>query len=431
MAVVRGVKEKLHLPLYDSLFVRPKEQLREIESSSVLKFFVDVQGKTKLETNMQSASLLPHWNTFEARALRVVVSDLPVVFPEEIEACVRKPDSAHDNDLPNLEECLEQLCDLIKDEKQKKGAEKDSLDTIWAYVGEFENLVGKTKNIGIDLEGCLGFFRTLSDENTLGRMLELQTELEELAPDLSTVLRRTRIQMSKLEEAERFADKLDALPGTRATKILQKKFKDARACFDSFCHIADWVKGIQRTDFKKAKSSVDVLHGFFCTEHTRIEMLENIKQCLFDAQREIDSMLFQSNAPRTQGIQECLVDQLNKQAIPLDEQLFGNGTSVLSKLVYNSITTFSVGEKVMMQMPTWFFPSGAGPYSEDGNVVTHGFPSPEATFRFAEPVFIDTQQNFRVEIEIPEASELTDLQRLYGPLFIWVVLDGYMVRDVQ
>ena len=40
-----------------------------------LKFFVNVQGKTKLETNLQSASLLPHYNTFEARAMRVVISD--------------------------------------------------------------------------------------------------------------------------------------------------------------------------------------------------------------------------------------------------------------------------------------------------------------------------------------------------------------------
>ena len=85
----------------------------------------------------------------------------------------------------------------------------------------------------------------------------------------------------------------------------------------------------------------------------------------------------------------------------------------------------------MMQMPTWFFPAGAGPYAEGGRVVTHGFPTPEATFHFAEPVFIDAQQNFRVEIEVPDATALGELQRIYGPFFIWVVLDGYMQRDVQ
>src|SRR5262245_23209663 len=83
MAVVQGIKEKVHLPLYDSISVDPEKQLRDVESSGTLKFFVNVQGKNKLETNLQSASLLPHYNTFEARAMRVVISDLPPEFPEE------------------------------------------------------------------------------------------------------------------------------------------------------------------------------------------------------------------------------------------------------------------------------------------------------------------------------------------------------------
>src|SRR3954468_19975767 len=80
MAVVQGIREKVHLPLYDSLFVDKEEQIFDVVKSSTLKFFVNVQGKTKLETNLQSASLLPHYNTFEARALRVVISDLPPDF---------------------------------------------------------------------------------------------------------------------------------------------------------------------------------------------------------------------------------------------------------------------------------------------------------------------------------------------------------------
>jgi hypothetical protein len=82
-------------------------------------------------------------------------------------------------------------------------------------------------------------------------------------------------------------------------------------------------------------------------------------------------------------------------------------------------------------MPTWFFPSGAGPYSEGGKFSTHGEPNPTATFRFAEPIFIDKQQNFRVEIDIPDGDTVKELQRIYGPFFIWVVLDGYMTRGVQ
>src|SRR5689334_2720751 len=86
MAVVNGIKEKVQFPLYDSVSVSPQEQLRDVESSSTLKFFVNVQGKTKLETNLQSASVLPHYNTFEARAMRVVISDLPPEFPDDVTA---------------------------------------------------------------------------------------------------------------------------------------------------------------------------------------------------------------------------------------------------------------------------------------------------------------------------------------------------------
>src|SRR5499425_1192820 len=83
MAIVQGIREKVHLPIYDSLSVDAEKQLRTVETTSILKFFVNVQGKTKLETNLQSASLLPHYNTFEARAMRVVISDLPPEFPDD------------------------------------------------------------------------------------------------------------------------------------------------------------------------------------------------------------------------------------------------------------------------------------------------------------------------------------------------------------
>src|SRR5688500_15019827 len=85
MAIVQGIRERVHLPIYDSLSVEPEKQLRDAEPSSTLKFFVDVQKKTKLETNLQSASLLPHYNTFEARAMRVVISDLPPEFSAEVD----------------------------------------------------------------------------------------------------------------------------------------------------------------------------------------------------------------------------------------------------------------------------------------------------------------------------------------------------------
>src|SRR5215469_10241587 len=105
MAVVQGVKEKVHLPIYDSIKVQPTEQWSSpdsVGSSSTLKFFVDVQGKTKLETNLQSAGLLPHYNTFEARAMRVVISDLPPEFPnDDLQVSTDAPfDVVDDNDVP-------------------------------------------------------------------------------------------------------------------------------------------------------------------------------------------------------------------------------------------------------------------------------------------------------------------------------------------
>ena len=103
---------------------------------------------------------------------------------------------------------------------------------------------------------------------------------------------------------------------------------------------------------------------------------------------------------------------------------------LITRLTYNTVTTLFVGEKTIIQMPTWFFRGGAGTHSDATNVSNHGEPSPTAVFRFAEPIVIDKQQNFRVEIEATHADFMTGTQRMYGRLLIWVVLDGYMIRDV-
>jgi hypothetical protein len=53
-----------------------------------------------------------------------------------------------------------------------------------------------------------------------------------------------------------------------------------------------------------------------------------------------------------------------------------------------------------------------------------------ATFRFSEPVVIEPQQSFRVEMLFPrEVPEV--VANAIGPLRIWTVLDGYLTRDVQ
>jgi hypothetical protein len=129
---------------------------------------------------------------------------------------------------------------------------------------------------------------------------------------------------------------------------------------------------------------------------------------------------------------EDLIISLDRKAPPKEQLRPNDGAgTIIGKFVYNTVTTLFVGEKIMIQRPTWFFPAGAGPFSESARFTTHGEPDPMATFRFAEPIFIDKQQNFRVEIETPDSDTLKEIQKIYGPLNIWVVLDGYMTRDVQ
>ena len=285
MAVVQNIREKVHLPIYDSIHVEPGKQLRDVEKSSTLKFFVNVNNKTKLETNLQSASLLPHYNTFEARAMRVVISDLPPEGPDEIELTVhgsrRHP---HLGDRPR---------------------------------------------------------------------------------DLDTTLKR-------------------------AFELLDR----ARA------------NGGRTFVFVDPNNDTEVPQGTTGAIETTLEA-EDIENAILS------------------------IEQKNRRP-PIEQLRPNNGAgNLISKLIYNTVTSLYVGEKLMIEMPTWFFPGGAGAYSESASVVPHGEPSPTATFRFAEPIYIDKQQNFRVEIEVPDSDVLKDIQKIYGPMNIWVVLDGYMTRDVQ
>jgi hypothetical protein len=116
---------------------------------------------------------------------------------------------------------------------------------------------------------------------------------------------------------------------------------------------------------------------------------------------------------------------------------FFNESEILADLIYNSVTSLIVGEKIMIEMPTFWFPSGAGVSPGFPTVSNHGEPDPTATFRFAEPVYIEPQQNFRVEMAFPQGvpgvtpNDETKLAHVKGPLRIWVVLDGYLTRDVQ
>jgi hypothetical protein len=307
MAVVQGIREKVHLPIYDSFVIPPEKQFRDIVNSNTIKFFVDVQGKTKLETNLQAASLLPHYNTFEARAMRVVISDLPPEFPDDRE--------------------LEFVCHPCAEEAAEPAA----------------------------------------------------PEVEKGKVTARRSSRRRGIQQAGVHHQRVRATV------TQIIKLLQEA-RQAHDCTADVCH-------------ENGK-----LTPCCCEEPKCYVTMEQLERVL-----------------------------AANQADPPLEQLFPNNGcgTLIGKIIFNTVTSLYVGEKTMIEMPTWFFPGGAGPFSETGNFTTHGEPSPLSTFRFAEPVFIDKQQNFRVEILIPDTEVLREVQKIYGPLTIWVVLDGFMTRDVQ
>ena len=320
MAIVQGIRERVHLPLYDSLKIDPEEQLRKAESSGTLKFFINVQNKTKLETNLQSASLLPHLNTFEARAMRVVISDLAPVFPDDV-------------------------------------TQDDSADA----TNEDGKPITFTPNNG-------------------------------------------GIQVTNPGDAHRLQADIE-MP----LDVLVDLLKEARDSGDGSVTIDlddDIVTAVHPADSPNAALNQNDI-SFLVANGISLEY--------------------------TVSDLEGLHEEFDEKDQPLDEQIEpANGAGTLiGKIVYNTVTTLYVGEKIMMQAPTWFFPAGAGPYSETATITTNGLPSPQDTFRFAEPIFIDRQQNFRVEIEIPDADVLKQLHRIYGPFFMWVVLDGYMTRGVQ
>jgi hypothetical protein len=124
---------------------------------------------------------------------------------------------------------------------------------------------------------------------------------------------------------------------------------------------------------------------------------------------------------------EAMIESLEKKAPPAEQIRADQG--VINKLIYNTVTTFFVGEKIVIEMPTWSFLSGPRPSALIIESISRDHQS--ANFRFSEPIFIDKQQNFRAEIAAPDNNVFKQIQQIYGPLIVWVVLDGDLIRDVQ
>ena len=343
MARVQGVQEKVHLPIYDSIKVEAGERLGDKEKSSTLKFFVDVQSKTKLETNLQSASLLPHYNTFEARAMRVVIGDSPAEFPETPEVTDSELEVTDDNLQPFVFDDANSRIAIV----QRTAATPTAANVVAAETG----------------------FVTAG------------------APGTANLTRRIQANI------------------TIGLDLLVDLIREARESEDGEAILLPDDEGVQL-----------LAGGAVLSEDVAVRVAE-----------------FGGSIGIPLSWLEDYLDDLSETEAPLEEQIESNNGAgtLIGSLVYNTVTSLFVGEKLMMQMPTYFFPAGAGPYSESGGFTTHGEPSPAATFRFAEPVFIDKQQNFRVEIEVSDTDILNRFKRIYGPFQIWVILDGYMTRDVQ
>jgi hypothetical protein len=415
MAVLKGIKEKVHLPLYDSLFVRPHKQLRDTESSSIFKFFVNVQGKTRLETNMQSAGLLPHWNTFEARALRVVISDLPPQYPAEIESCLKSSIGNASGFGPDAPRQRPDRLSAIPSDGPRPTPQmfKQARERIEAF-----NAAAESEQVERNLDECLALLRGFCDPLKMGRLLQTHRNLRLLRNDLATVIRNNKAKVQKGEALNQFADELEGMGEAADDLRFIKQLDEGGSCLNAIEKELAFAGRVREMSFADVQSVL-----------AAIEYIPSPPRPDPSPRVPLPGRIPPSSSDQ---IFLCLKQRLSDEfKIPLADQIFGNGIALFARLIFNSVTTFFAGEKVMIQMPTWFFPAGGGPYSGNGRAINHGFPAPEATFRFAEPVFIDAQQNFRVEIEIPEGGALGELQRIYGPFFIWVVLDGYLQRDVQ
>jgi hypothetical protein len=302
MAKFQGYKEICHCPIYDAFFVPPdpvKTFKDFMTDPRMIRFFVDVQNKTRLETNLQASGVLPSLNTFEARAMRVIASSF----------------------------CL-------------------------------------------PLEGLRILRKAIIDAGNEYRTAKLFTDTTNTVP----------------------------LPAERAAE-------------------GRLINEVRRT---------------FATVIGTASVNGHLNQVILDEGNAYRNAtpLPDANAPplipANPDAQTALVDGI------LDAFHTGckAASGVLPELIYNSVTTLLVGEKNMMEAPTLYFPSGAGVSPGTAEVTNHGEPDPLATFRFSEPVMIDRQQNFRVEMLFPQGVPGI-LANTSGPLRIWVVLDGYLTRDVQ
>jgi hypothetical protein len=303
MAKVQGVKEKLHSPIYDAFLVPPdptKTFKDFMTDPRMIRFFVDVQNKTRLETNLQASGVLPSLNTFEARAMRVIASTY----------CLPKD---------GLFILSKAIIDAGNEYRTANPPAPPQTPPLPADPPAQDRLINEVRKA----------FATV----------------------IGTASVNGHLNQAIIDEGNKYRTADPVNPGT--------------------------VKG-------------------------------------------------PPPVPANQTAQKDLVDQI----VEAFEAGCKAASGVLPELIYNSVTTLLVGEKIMIESPTFYFPSGAGVSPGGVEVTNHGAPDPMATFRFSEPVTIESQQAFRVEMLFPQGVPGL-LANTSGPLRIWAVLDGYLTRDVQ
>lgn len=227
------------------------------------------------------------------------------------------------------------------------------------------------------------------------------------------------------------------------SKVLGVKEKLHAPIYDAF-FIKEQTNGAEKKRFTDYMTDPRVIRFFVDIQNkTRLEtnlqasgVLPSLNAFEARALRVVVSNLRMTE--RKKVTSSTNVDHVTKKpTIDLDTEIQVSEAEILSDLIYNSVTALIVGEKTMIEMPTFWFPSGAGVSPGFPSVSNHGEANPNATFRFAEPVFIEPQQNFRVEISFPQGvpgygeQSPGKLASVTGPMRIWVVLDGYLTRDVQ
>jgi hypothetical protein len=107
----------------------------------------------------------------------------------------------------------------------------------------------------------------------------------------------------------------------------------------------------------------------------------------------------------------------------------------LCSLLELGVLQLTIGQKIYGQWPLWMLPSGGGivPFMQTGDIdvviqmANNGICDPRAVYSLTKPLFIAPQINFRVDLLWPAGPITLD----FGNMFIWVGLDGDLIRPVQ